>query len=539
MSETEIIEAPVPATEVGEWTPRIVITIDDAVAQVRQRDEFMAKVMRKDHDYGVIPGTREKPTLLKPGAERLLAAYGLHPELADEMLPTLDLTGEDHGGEPFFQFRRVCRVWRQTGIGKDDRMLVAQASGECNSWEKKYRYREGSSVVCPNCKQPGIRFYSDAQFIEGGQGWYHGKKGGGCGATIPAGYPRADELEAQRSKANERVPNPDPADQLNTMLKMADKRALVAAAIIATAWSDMVTQDLEDKVDSTTPEGPVVEAEGSGPGRGRTAGKRRSDSRTAPSAEPRGRAAPGPQAKGGDADSGPMASSSNGATEPVAVGATASPAQDNHGPRLGDPCALCDARGVVSRFAGTISDMRCSAAGHTLADFDFRPPTPLPTESSSASAGGGSNGNAEKLAKLIGEAVRDARISASDLCKAITMGRTELVAQLTPDEAIAAVERAGEIQRVEARLVVEAGRVPRFAETDKVFLADSIIERVLYLKRLDADAVREVMQSHGWTPGTNVTLWVQGRERPDMVKISRAVSGVTAQVLKARKEVSQ
>ena len=33
--------------------------------------------MVKDHDYGVIPGTRGKPTLLKPGAEKIIRLLGL------------------------------------------------------------------------------------------------------------------------------------------------------------------------------------------------------------------------------------------------------------------------------------------------------------------------------------------------------------------------------------------------------------------------------------------------------------------------------
>ena len=43
-----------------------------------------------------------------------------------------------------------------------------------------------------------------------------------------------------------RVPNPDTADQVNTILKMAEKRALIAATLIAVNASDYFTQDIED-----------------------------------------------------------------------------------------------------------------------------------------------------------------------------------------------------------------------------------------------------------------------------------------------------
>ena len=43
-----------------------------------------------------------------------------------------------------------------------------------------------------------------------------------------------------------RNPNPDGADVVNTIQKMAQKRALVAATLIATSASEFFTQDVED-----------------------------------------------------------------------------------------------------------------------------------------------------------------------------------------------------------------------------------------------------------------------------------------------------
>ena len=189
LEQTLIVPTGTQPVEISSWTPKMVLTVQDAIDQVAERDAFLKGVLREGLDYGVIPGTGAKPTLLKPGAERILSSYGLHPELQDETPPVKDWTGEDHGGEMFFEFTRRCKIWRQTGPGEKDRMLIAQASGSCNSWEKKYRYR-----------------------------WENGK----------------------------RVANDSVADTVNTILKMADKRALVGATIIAAGWSDLVTQDVED-----------------------------------------------------------------------------------------------------------------------------------------------------------------------------------------------------------------------------------------------------------------------------------------------------
>ena len=239
VSRAVMVREPV---DVANWTPSFVQTIDQAVAQVAARDDFMHRVMRKDLDYGVIPGTGTKPTLLKPGAERLLSAYGLHPQLLDKVPPTLDYLGQDHAGEPFFEFRKTCRIWRQTGPSELDRMLVAEASGSCNSWETKYRYRNAARR-CPNC---GGEYIIKGK-VEFGGGWLCWKKKGGCGDTFSATDARITD-QADGKVANEAV-----ADVVNTVEKMAEKRALVAATIIATGWSDLVTQDIEDNRPDSPP----------------------------------------------------------------------------------------------------------------------------------------------------------------------------------------------------------------------------------------------------------------------------------------------
>src|SRR5258706_6382008 len=151
--------------ELAEWTPRFAITVDRAVQLVEQKREFMQRVMRKDEHYGVIAGT-PKPTLYKPGAELLLSSMGLHPRYRDTAPAIEDWTGAEHGGEPFFRFRKTCMIARQTGPGPDDYVVIADAGGNCNSWEKKYRYRN-AQPICPICgKQAIIR--GKAEF---GGGW--------------------------------------------------------------------------------------------------------------------------------------------------------------------------------------------------------------------------------------------------------------------------------------------------------------------------------------------------------------------------------
>jgi len=66
------------------------------------------------------------------------------------------------------------------------------------------------------------------------------KKSGGCGAKWEDG---AEEIESQTIG---RVENEDIYSQVNTILKMAKKRALVDAALSAGRLSQVFTQDIED-----------------------------------------------------------------------------------------------------------------------------------------------------------------------------------------------------------------------------------------------------------------------------------------------------
>jgi hypothetical protein len=241
--EPETSEDPIETTavtirreELQEWTPRFVLSVDEAVHMVEQKREFFQRVMRPDEHYGKIPGTGgKKPTLLKPGAELLCASMGLHPVFRDAAPPVLDYTGETHGGEPFIQYRRICELRRQTGQGPDDYMVVAWAEGVCNSWESKYRWRE-SKRKCPNCSRETIIVGKQ----EYGGGFVCFKRIGGCGTKFQATDQRI--LSQQIGK----VINPDVLDLENTILKMADKRALVASVLVGTGCSDLFTQDLED-----------------------------------------------------------------------------------------------------------------------------------------------------------------------------------------------------------------------------------------------------------------------------------------------------
>lgn len=213
---------------VSDYMP--IMNLDDAKRRYQAFKDFVESILSKGVDYGVIPGT-DKPTLLKPGAEKLNTFFGLatHFEVTQK---TEDWTGEAHGGEPFFYYWYRCTLTRGG-------QFVANAEGSCNSREKKYRWRSGERK-CPQCGKPAI-IKGRAEY---GGGFICFAKKGGCGAKF------ADSDPAIVGQSTGRVPNEDIADQVNTLQKMAQKRALVAATLIGTNASEFFTQDVEDYIDA-------------------------------------------------------------------------------------------------------------------------------------------------------------------------------------------------------------------------------------------------------------------------------------------------
>lgn len=207
--------------------------MDRSAAKVRYQAmvDFVGDIMREGVDFGKVPGTGDKPTLLKPGAEKLTTFFGLSKRftLVEKIE---DWTGKDHGGEAFFYYLYRCLLYRGD-------LLIAECDGSANSWESKYRYRKAERV-CPVCGNAAI-IKGKAEY---GGGWLCFAKRGGCGAKFKDGD---QTIEAQETG---RIVNPDPADVVNTLQKMSQKRALVGATLLAVNGSDYFTQDVEDYVDA-------------------------------------------------------------------------------------------------------------------------------------------------------------------------------------------------------------------------------------------------------------------------------------------------
>ena len=191
------------------------------IRQVNIIQEVMRGVMKDGEHYGIIPGTN-KPSLLKPGAEKLSLVFRLRPEYY------IKRTDMDNGHR---EYEITCTLYHiPTG------QSVGQGVGSATTMENKYRYRGGEkeSTGRPvpkeywNLKTAGK--LSDAQELLGGKGFAPGKIDGNW----------------EVCSVGEKQEHDNPADFFNTVLKMSKKRAHVDAILTATAASDIFTQDTED-----------------------------------------------------------------------------------------------------------------------------------------------------------------------------------------------------------------------------------------------------------------------------------------------------
>lgn len=232
-----------------------MMPIEQALSNYKDFHQFVASVLKKDLDYGVIPGTA-KPSLYKPGAEKLRFVYGLGIEF-ETIESTVDVA------TMYVNFSYRCTVRSRTG------QILAQCEGNCNSEEAKFGYLWKPENEIPAgidksqlmSKIGGKKMSEFAFAIEKAEtGGQYGKPQSywdDWKAMIADGRAKLikkktktgklmDAWEADNTVTQFRIKNREVVGLQNTIMKMAQKRAFVGAVLIATGASEYFTQDIED-----------------------------------------------------------------------------------------------------------------------------------------------------------------------------------------------------------------------------------------------------------------------------------------------------
>lgn len=184
----------------------MVMSPAEATRRLLELQAFVKDAMVAGVDFGVIPGT-QKPTLYQPGAQKLAEIYGFAHDFEDAV------TVEDWE-KPFFFYRRRCRL-----TSRRDGRYIGVGVGSCNSRETKY----------------GARWVFDNE--------------------VPAHLDLAKLPTKEFAGRNNRtfrkyqIPNEDIYSLVNTIEKMACKRAYIHAVIAVTRSAALFTHDVEDLPD--------------------------------------------------------------------------------------------------------------------------------------------------------------------------------------------------------------------------------------------------------------------------------------------------
>lgn len=170
---------------------------------VKQVQAVVKELLVDGVDYGIIPGTGNKPALLKPGAEKLRLAF--------RFIDDYEIIDDPQVAWPHKGHTAICKVTDMDGN------RVATGVGYCTTLESKYKWR--------NVHENDIEHLGLIR----------------------------EELKASRRKSRNggyytqyQRENPDIADEYNTCVKMAKKRSLVDAMLSIGALSELFTQDVED-----------------------------------------------------------------------------------------------------------------------------------------------------------------------------------------------------------------------------------------------------------------------------------------------------
>ena len=115
--------------------------------KIHSFQQVVQQAVKPGHDYGIIPGTK-KPSLLKPGAEKIVMMMGLSSryEIMDKV--------EDYD-KGFFSYNVRCTLSRN---GFD----ICEGVGNCNSRESKYVNADPYSIANTILKMGKKRAYVDA-----------------------------------------------------------------------------------------------------------------------------------------------------------------------------------------------------------------------------------------------------------------------------------------------------------------------------------------------------------------------------------------
>jgi hypothetical protein len=141
----DLAQTPMPS----DVFPDFAATPEEVARRTAMLRDYVAEHMREGEDYGVVPGG-SKPTLFKPGAEKLNAVFGLSP--------VVDVTNRIEDWDNGF----VAYEVKVTLLNKRSGGIEAEGVGSCNSRERRYKNQDAANIANTILKMAKKRALVDA-----------------------------------------------------------------------------------------------------------------------------------------------------------------------------------------------------------------------------------------------------------------------------------------------------------------------------------------------------------------------------------------
>jgi len=123
-------------------------SVSQTLTKIVNFQKVIKSQLKDGYDYGLVPGCGNKPSLFKPGAEKINMLFGTYPEY--EMLDRIaDFKNE------FFNYEIKCKILK-------DGRPVSEGVGSCNNYEKKFKTQDAASIANTILKMAKKRAFVDA-----------------------------------------------------------------------------------------------------------------------------------------------------------------------------------------------------------------------------------------------------------------------------------------------------------------------------------------------------------------------------------------
>lgn len=178
-----------------------VKAVSETLSKVKALQATLKSILVEEHDYGKIKGCGDKPTLLKPGAEKILMALGITSsyELIEHT--------ENFEGKGFFAYTVKCTLHKNG-------QKITEGLGHANSKEKKW----------------AVESVFESELPEG----------------TDKSLLKKRKIETSRGTFTKYEVDADANSKANTILKMAKKRSQIDAVLTVASLSEVFTQDFDD-----------------------------------------------------------------------------------------------------------------------------------------------------------------------------------------------------------------------------------------------------------------------------------------------------